>query len=148
MLFAQMKRPVKGDWYLVVKEDLESLGLGHLTLEDIASKTKYSMKKIVKEASEKTALQYLMDKKQGLSKLKDLKYDKLKFQPYLACHQMNNREKNLAFSLRTRMANLPSNYGVKTHCKLCQDPTTEDNQLHLLQQCTTLQQACPELQTM
>ena len=77
--------------------------------------------------------------------LKDLKYNKLKLQPYLTCHQMNNREKKLAFSLRTRMAFLPSNYGEKTQCKLCQDPTSEDNQLHLLKQCTTLQQACPEL---
>ena len=145
VLIAQIKSPVKGDWYLVVKEDLESLGLGHLSLEEIASKTKYSMKKIVKEAAEKTAFKYLMDKKQDLSKLKDLKYNKLKLQPYLTCHQMNNREKKLAFSLRTRMAFLPSNYGVKTQCKLCQDPASEDNQLHLLKHCTTLQQACPEL---
>ena len=145
VLFAQIKRPAKGDWYLVVIEDLKTLGLGHLTLEDIASKSKFSMKKLVKEASQKTAFQYLMDKKQGLSKVRDLNYSRLKLQSYLTCHQMNNREKRLTFSLRTRMVNLPSNYGVKTPCTLCEDPATEDNQFHLLKQCTTLQQACPEL---
>ena len=104
------------------------------------------MKKLVKEAMEKTAFQYLMEKKQGMSKLKDLKYDKLKFQSYLACSQMNNREKRLAFSLQTRMVNLSSNYGLKINCKVCKGPNTEDNQLHLFQQCTTLKQLCPELQ--
>ena len=49
VLYTQINKPVKGYWFLVVKEDLESLGLDHLTLEDIASKTKYSMKKTVKE---------------------------------------------------------------------------------------------------
>ena len=146
VLYAQIKNPVKGDWYLVVKEDLDSLGLGHLTLEDMASKSKYTMKKLVREAMEKSAFQYLMEKKQGMSKLKDLKYDKLKFQSYLACSQMNNREKRLAFSLQTRMVNLSSNYGLKINCKVCKGPNTEDNQLHLFQQCTTLKQLCPELQ--
>ena len=68
VLFAQIKTPVKGDWYLVVKEDLDCLGLGHLTLDDITSKSKYTMKKLVREAMEKTAFEYLMEKKQSMSK--------------------------------------------------------------------------------
>ena len=44
------------------------------------------------------------------------------------------------------MVNLPSNYGLKTTCKLCKVASTEDNQMHLLKECETLKQSCSELQ--
>ena len=38
VLFAQLNKPAKGDWCLVTNEDLEDLGLGELTFDDIAKK--------------------------------------------------------------------------------------------------------------
>ena len=45
---AQEKSPVKGDWVLRVKKDLEELGL-NLTFLEIARTQKSDLKKILKE---------------------------------------------------------------------------------------------------
>ncbi len=74
MFWAQVNQPVKGDWCLVALEDLESLGLGNLSLKEIEKLSKNVMKKLVKEAIKRKAFEYLMKKKETLSKMKDLNY--------------------------------------------------------------------------
>ncbi len=41
---AQVSQPVKGDWVIVVKEDMEYIGLGHLTFDDVARLSKIASK--------------------------------------------------------------------------------------------------------
>ena len=69
VFWAQVNQPVKGDWCLVVMEDLEALGLGHLSLKDLEIISKYKMKRVVKEATRRTAFDYLMKQKETLSKI-------------------------------------------------------------------------------
>ena len=136
---AQMDKPAKGDWCLVVMEDLNTLGLGHLTLDDIKSKTKSQMKLIVKKASKKAALDYLLQKKENLSKMSNLNYSTLELQAYLSSDQVNLRLKRFAFKIRTRMIQVGHNFGRKITCQVCQIPGTEDSQKHALFECCTIQ---------
>ena len=135
VFWAQCKKPVKGDWCLVVLEDLDSLGLGHLTLTDIGNRSKSQMKKLVKEATKTTALKYLLTKKETLSKMKPLQYSDLRLQPYLTCNSINLRLKRLLFKLRTRMISVGYNFGQKKICQVCRLPDTEDRQEHVLLEC-------------
>ena len=130
---------------LVATQDLEDLGLGGLTFNDISVKSKYQMKKIVKAATKKTAFEYLIVKKEEMSKLKDLRYEELKLQSYLSCENLSNREKKLAFNLRTRMVQLQCNFGNKICCQLCKYPGTEDSQRHLFEECVKIRKLCPEI---
>ena len=103
------------------------------------------MKKIVKAAVKQAALNYLLKKKDGLSKLKDLEYTELKMQNYLLGDDLNTRHKKLAFMLRTRMTNLTNNIGMKNICFLCKEVGSEDSQTHVLMNCSVLKKECPQL---
>ena len=46
--WAQVHKPVKEDWCLVVKEDLLAMGLGYLSYEDIEAIKTESLKTFVK----------------------------------------------------------------------------------------------------
>ena len=135
VFWAQVNNPAKGDWCLVVLEDLDALGLGYLTLNDIEKKSKYQMKKLVKEATKKAALKYLLNLKENMSKMKDLEYSDLQLQPYLSSDKINIRLKKLLFKLRTRMTQVGHNFGKKVVCQVCKLPNTQDDQKHLLLEC-------------
>ena len=57
--WAQVAKPGKGDWCQVVREDLDLLGLSTLTFEDIAGKSKNSLKDLVDEHVRSTAFRDL-----------------------------------------------------------------------------------------
>ena len=76
---AQIKKPVKGDWTITVKKDMEMLEIK----EDIENISAERLKKVLKAAINKKAFDYLMEKREGHSKSKDLQYDCLKMQSYL-----------------------------------------------------------------
>ena len=42
--WAQVNNPVKGDWCLVVREDLDSIGLSHLTWENMCHMKEEALK--------------------------------------------------------------------------------------------------------
>ena len=56
---AQVRKTAKGDWCVVVKEDLNSIGLGYLDDEKIACMKKDALKQIVTEKIKETALRDL-----------------------------------------------------------------------------------------
>ena len=144
VLSAQIDKPVKGDWCNIVEEDLESVGLSYLTIEDFKQTSKYKMKQIVRKAVKTAALKYLNEAKSGMSKLSNLKYEELKMQDYLVNENMSNRHKQLAFKLRTRMGRFDRNIGEKGPCLTCQSPGTEDSQEHHLT-CLKILEMCPDI---
>ena len=56
---AQLKYPVRDDWTITVKQDLEDLRI-NLSLEEIKGKSEWSFKKLVKMKTKEYALDYLL----------------------------------------------------------------------------------------
>ena len=129
---AQVKQPVKGDWCIVVKEDLDYIGLSNLTFETISSVSKESLRTIVKAKLRETALKDLLIEKEKSSKLKLLKYTSLNIQPYLTTEcKLNVKEKRTLFRWRSHMIGVKQNWGMKdAKCPLCNQ--SNDTQYHLL----------------
>ena len=131
VFWAQVQNPGRGDWCQVVREDLDSLGLGGLTFADIAAKSKSDIRAQVIEKIYQVAFEELEMQKKELSKVKNLSYSKLELQPYLTEAKLPTRLKQLAFRWKTRMIRVGWNYGVKEKCPLCLK--ADDTQTHLLQ---------------
>ena len=133
---AQVRKTAKGDWCVVVKEDLDSIGLGYLDDEKIACMKKDALKQIVTEKIKETALRDLQKAKGERKKLAKLSYSELCIQPYLTPEsKLSIKEKRVWFKWRTGMIKVQHNFGIKSPCPLCR--TAEDTQDHLL--------LCPEL---
>ena len=129
VFWAQMEKPVKGDWCLVVREDLDSLGLNLTSLTEVANKSKEQLKTLLKEQIETVSLKYLNTEKQKLSKVANHSYPKVEMQTYLVNPHMSLKQKQLAFKWRTRMIKVGWNYGDKGQCPICHD--ADDTQEHL-----------------
>ena len=129
---AQVQKPVKGDWCLVVREDLSTLGLDHLNDEKIKEMSKDALQKVVKENINKTALHNLKLEKNKLKKLNDERYTELSMQSYLLTgSSLSTRNKRLSFRWRTKTINVGYNMGMKdAMCPLCK--LSKDTQEHLL----------------
>ena len=136
---AQASQPVKGDWVLVVKEDMEYIGLGHLTFENIAGLSKGTLRTMVKAKARDTAWRELMAQKEKSSKLAPLKYASFSMQPYLTAEcNLSNRAKRALFRWRSHTISVQQNWGMKNaKCPLCE--SADDTQYHLL--------TCPKLKT-
>ena len=133
---SQCKNPVKGDWCLSVQEDLKDFGLESYSFDRIKKIKKNKFKKIIKKACKATAFKFLMDEKEGKSKLENIDYKDLQLQNYLKAKNVYYKKQSLLFKLRTRMINVNSNYGKTTVCPLCLKSI--DNQKHLIQSCEKL----------
>ena len=140
----QKSSPVKGDWSELIKEDLKLFELNHLTEDEIGKMKKVEWKKLVKDAMNYQAFKYLTDNIKGMTKAKDLVYDKFEMQKYLESDMLTKREKLLVFSLRAHMIKVGHNYGNKQICPLCQDPDTDDSQIHLIN-CDVLKEECQDI---
>ena len=77
---AQLKSPVKGDWMLRVKKDLEELEI-NLTFLEIYGISKSDLKKIIREKVKSAAFIYLTEL--NLSHSKSIRHRKLKLQKYM-----------------------------------------------------------------
>ena len=64
VLKAQMDDPIKGDWILTIKQELEDFDL-NLCMETIKQLKKEKFKNIIKKACKKAAFKFLMQKKQA-----------------------------------------------------------------------------------
>ena len=130
---AQKLKTTKGDWIELIKRDFE------LIEEDfdedfIKETTKYIFKKFVKTKITKAAFKYLESIKNGHSKIRDIKYNKLEVQPYILSDELSNEEISSMFAVRSRMTNVKRNFINKFNqnlsCTLgCE---VEENQEHLL----------------
>ena len=145
---AQKRKPVKNDWILSVEGDKKTI---NLNLEDtqIKEMSDYSFKKLVKEKVRRTAFQYLITKQQTHSKVLCIEYNDYKIQPYLTDPSFKTKEKQLLFSLRTRMLreakeNFRSMYPDGTLCDIC-DTGEIQSQRHLLESCEPIISTCQEV---
>ena len=111
---------------------MEYIGLGHLSHDEIANKSKDSLRALVKQKLRETALKELLAEKEKSTKLRALKYPSLSLQPYLTVEcKLNNKQKCALFRWRTHMVNVKQNWGMKdAACPLCKK--ADDTQYHLL----------------
>ena len=120
---AQWENPVKSDWVLDVKENLEEFQLPS-RLEDIEALSTFQFKSLVKKRARKFELRRLLEIKEvkSKSKMKNLNYSDLKLQDYLLLKTNNISEAKALFKFRLRMAPFGENFrgGQKTiPCPLC-----------------------------
>ena len=139
---AQMENPVRNDWVLQVQKDLQDIGLGYLSMQDIKSQSKESFKSLVKESCAKLAFSNLMKEKEGLSKMNNLTYGKLEMQEYLSTDKLNSQQKRLLYRIRTRTIDTPDSYGRNTLCSLCN--LARDEISHVID-CVVIKLACPDI---
>ena len=140
--WAQVQQPAKGDWCIVVREDLDAIGLGYLSYEDIRNMEEEALRMLLQIKVRETAFTKLMEDKQKCSKLSGLKYSYLEMQPYLSSlSNLTNKMKRVLFRWRSHTINVKKNMGVRdSKCPLCEK--AEDTQYHLLT-CPLLRVAQP-----
>lgn len=78
---ARKNDPLKGDFYQIVKDDLEDLDI-KMNETEIKQMNRSKFKAIVKERIKKRALTYLKNQQIKNSKIDNIKYDSLEIQPY------------------------------------------------------------------
>ena len=132
-----MEEPLQGDWWLSVREDLESLEL-NLSLHDIKSMSKDKFKNLVQKAIKAQAFSWLLWKKSKSEKVKSVPHGtSLEMQKYLAHPVLSISQTKFLFAARAKMlfvrSNYPHMYSDKI-CQLCMNNNNKqtDNQEHLL----------------
>ena len=137
---AQKLFPVKDDFIHQIKEDMDDLGLD-LEDEIIKKMKKTKFKTLVNSKIREAAHSYLIQKKEKLSKLKNMSPN-YQLKEYLTTNRLSTSEKQLLFKLRTHMipvkCNFSSMYKDDLSCRLC-DFNTDESQEHVL--------ICPTLAT-
>ena len=141
VLKAQTNKPVKGDWFSTVCNDIEEFEIEN-TIEEIQNMTENEVKRKVKIAMKITAFKFLNIEKNRKSKILNLKYSELKIQNYFTTNKFKSKRKIIIFKARTRMLNVFHNFGQKIKCPLCK--IGEDDQKHLLE-CIILKFTCPQI---
>ena len=135
--WAQVNKPLKSDWCNVVNEDLQSIGLGHISYENMINMGQDALRELLKRKINEAAFIQLRTDKDKSSKMKSLRYCSLALQPYLTAESnLSIREKRLLFRWRSHMIKVKHNFGLKAaQCPLCKE--ANDTQYHLLT-CPTL----------
>ena len=130
---AQWDYPVKGDWTLDVRKNLEELNID-LTLEEIKQKSKNSFKRMTRIKAKEYSLNYLLNLSDRHEKMENLLYTDLRMQNYLNDSEIPVKEAKNLFRFRTRSAkfkeNMKNSYNIRT-CPLC--CVQPDTQAHSLQ---------------
>ena len=134
---AQREDPKKGDWWLMVKDDMETFNIDE---NEIITKNKAQTKKYVKEKVYQKTFENLKNVQKTHSKIKDIQYDKFKKQEYLTNKMFSYEEASMLFALRSRTVkeikcNMKSFSQNDKMCPLCLK--TEDTQEHCME--------CPKL---
>ena len=129
----QTSKPIKNDWCLTVQSNLKTLNINKSESE-IKLMSKYSFKKIVKDAIKKETFQYLNQKKLLHSKVMHIQYIHFKMQDYFYPNQMPTQLAKFTFLCRSRMLCVGANYKAGISRPLCPLCNTEyDSQSHLLE---------------
>ena len=144
---AQKLNPCKGDWINLLNEDEKILKI-KLNEDEVKKLSKYKFKKLIDKAILEAAFEFLMKKKEKRSKIEPLSYNKLGIQSYIKMsNNLKDEEKITLFKLRVREIDVKANYKNKYNnlkCDLCNSPSDEEDQYHLLQ-CDRLINECESL---
>ena len=118
---AQWEYPVRGDWVLQCKQDLEDFNLPN-QLDYFEGKSKDSFKAAFNRKTKDYVLDKFNDIKMSHSKMENLFYYEMKLQEYLKLAELSVDESKLIILWRLRMAKFARNYGQKNKlCPLCSD---------------------------
>ena len=138
ILREQQVHPTPGDFSELVKDDFKMCKMLY-NEEQIMSSSQEQYKKIIKTNLEKAAFSCMIEKQQGHSKVRDIKYDILKMQPYLKSNKFSNEDVSTLVALRTHTvrgirSNFKKMYNNNTLCPLLCSPSSlqQDTQEHLL----------------
>ena len=129
VLMAQINQPAKGDWCVVVREDLDSFGLSNISFDEISKMSKDKLKMLLNDVMARCSFEELDSRKLNLSKVSGISYNRLEIQPYLTDPQLSIKLKQLTFKWRTKMVKVGWNFGQKEACPLCCNG--DDTQDHL-----------------
>ena len=143
--YAQKRKPVRDDWFLTVKHDLEELDI-QLSETELISMSKYKFKKFIKAKISVAAFKYLEKLRKGHKKGTNINYDNLEMQSYLTSYTLNNEQKIFLFKLRSEMTNVKSNFSsmyTDVNCDIC-DENVPQTDSHLLD-CIKILNMCQEL---
>ena len=133
-LLTQEAHPVKNDWTITVKKDLEFLGMSS-KFNVIKTIKKETFSKSVKERILACALDHLNLLKSKHSKSTNLQYNGLQLQSYLKSSAISKNEAQSIFAYRTRTKMVKENFRSQfTNDLTCpeSDCDSTDNQRHLL----------------
>ena len=101
MYLVQKSDPKKGDFYDLVKKDIEMVKLD-LNEEDIETMSKKKLKEIVKTKVNEAAFKHLMKQKLSKSKMDKIKYTKYELSPYMRSPLFTQEQASVLLALRTR----------------------------------------------
>ena len=133
VFMAQWNYPVKDDWTIKAKQNLEEFGLS-LSLEEMRSKSANAFKSLVKTRAKEYTLNFLLDKKDSHKKMDGLEYSDIKLQTYLKDPNISVTEAKNLYRFRTRSAKFKENMknGYQSiECPFCF--VHPDTQLHSVQ---------------
>ena len=118
----QKRKPLKGDFYPQVKEDLDYL---LLTETDLTCRNTDSFKSYLSSKIDEAALKYLLEKAENHSKVRQELYNNLNGLEYLFDPRFSPDLSKLVFSLQTRSYNVRNNFrnqyqNQNINCSLCE----------------------------
>ena len=103
--------------------------------------SKLQFKKLVKTKITDATLEYLKEKQQGHSKMKDIKYEKFELMQYLNSPLFSNNNRSLLLALRTRtVRGIRNDFGALYQDKMCPLGCGEIDSLENVLKCSVLKQ--------
>ena len=145
-VYSVMKlKPVRHDWSEMIRDEKNKYGIV-LSDEEIGAMSKNKFKAIVNNSVTKFAYKSLLTKAKTQSKclniVDSLNEDSWKIQRYLTCESMTKEEQQLCFILRSRSFLVKTNYKSQFEndmtCRGCHDPTSVENEIHVVSECLFL----------
>jgi hypothetical protein len=134
VFISQWKYPVKGDWTEEVKTNMKDFEID-MSLDELKLKSTDSFKRIVKIKTKEFTMNYLLQLKDGHTKMDNLNYGELSLQSYLKDSRIPVAEARNLYRYRTRCAkykeNMKSSYmHTSLACPLCLvQPDTQKHSL-------------------
>ena len=123
-LNAQMEEPLRGDWWIMVKSDLEDLMID-LSLHEIKNMSKDTFKTLIHTAVKSRAFSWLVSKQSQSEKIRNIFYSKLEMQSYLEQPILTTNQTKFLFSARGKMLFVRTNYPNMENEKFCPLCATE-----------------------
>ena len=133
VLEVQKQHRCKDDWINEIEENLQFCQID-LNEEAIKKMKKSAFQKLVNQKMKMKADEFLSSLRDQHSKTENLL--SYSFQEYLKCEDLDVKQKQLLFKLRSRSVHTKANYKNKykfdLSCSLCKDKETEETDSHLL----------------
>ena len=109
ILLAQKDDPSPGDFVNLVAKDLQDMDI-NMSFKDVKEMRADTFKALTKKKTRHTAFKQLKSLQSKHSKIRSIKYDELRCQPYMTSPIFTNEEVNLLQSLRSRSIQCKVNF--------------------------------------